>query len=121
MIWILFGLISLLLTICAVALVVAFRGARKGEETEGGFVEGGYVPDGDPYLVGLPPPPSLPPPLLTGRMNLVCCECGDKYGQKPCIPELDGETTHGYCASCRAILLALLERKPPTAYYPGGP
>lgn len=51
-------------------------------------------------------PAVLAPPPLTGRMPSVCMYCGDTYGYKPCLPEMDGQASHGVChaAACQARL-----------------
>lgn len=48
---------------------------------------------------------------LTGRMPCVCVHCGETYGAKPCVPEMDGLATHGVCAACTPVSLAAVERE----------
>ncbi|MCK9570022.1 hypothetical protein M0R72_13855 [Candidatus Pacearchaeota archaeon] len=35
----------------------------------------------------------------------VCCVCGAEIGRKPCIPEMDGKLSHGYCQRCLFVEL----------------
>jgi hypothetical protein len=42
-------------------------------------------------------------PNYTGRMRCVCCACGDTYGYLPCLPEQDGDVSHGHCSACHVI------------------
>jgi len=37
---------------------------------------------------------------FTGTMHSICCVCKVEYGTKPCLPELDGQLSHGYCPRC---------------------
>ncbi len=37
------------------------------------------------------------------EMISVCCVCGAEIGRKPCLPELDGTLSHGYCPRCSLI------------------
>jgi hypothetical protein len=48
---------------------------------------------------------------LTGRMPSVCAYCGDTYGCKPCMPEMDGKETHGCCPACFPGVMAEVERE----------
>jgi hypothetical protein len=36
-------------------------------------------------------------------------DCGDRYGDKLCIAELDGETTHGVCSACLPARMAEID------------
>lgn len=40
-------------------------------------------------------------------MDVVCCECGIKYGEK--LAEMPGMVSHGYCFECHAKVMAELE------------
>ena len=48
---------------------------------------------------------------LTGRMPCVCMHCGDTYGSKPCVPEMDGLAMHGVCAACLPASTAAMENE----------
>lgn len=44
--------------------------------------------------------------ILSGRMPVVCMNCGDTYASKPCEPHLDGVESHGCCTVCFPAVLA---------------
>ncbi len=41
---------------------------------------------------------------VTGRLIRVCAWCKKVMGTKPCLPEMDGQETHGICRGCAAKL-----------------
>jgi hypothetical protein len=43
-------------------------------------------------------------------MLRVCCVCHRTYGTTPCVPEMDGKETHGYCPEHERAALAKFER-----------
>ena len=46
---------------------------------------------------------------MTGTMRSVCCVCGEQYGTKPCLPAMDGQTSHGLCGpACKAKMIGSL-------------
>ena len=49
---------------------------------------------------------TTPAQPLTGCMRCVCAWCGEKYGDKPCVPAMDGAISHGICAACAAPIMA---------------
>jgi len=36
----------------------------------------------------------------TGRMTVRCVQCGRDYGEKPCVPSMDGSISHAVCPDC---------------------
>jgi hypothetical protein len=38
---------------------------------------------------------------LSGRMIRRCMDCKVFLGDKPCLPEMDGQTTDGICPECK--------------------
>jgi hypothetical protein len=54
-----------------------------------------------------------PPGSGVGRsplMLVACCVCHTHLGYARCAPWQDGETTHGYCATCFAQVMDELEK-----------
>lgn len=55
-------------------------------------------------------PTAAPASRYTGRLTAVCSYCGDHYGSRPCIPEMDGKETHGICPACAIATAAHFDR-----------
>lgn len=43
---------------------------------------------------------------MTGTLTRVCSYCKQPFGTKPCVPEMDGQESHGCCPGCEPAMRA---------------
>ena len=49
--------------------------------------------------------------MVKYKMNIICCVCGVKYGEKECVKKQDGKDSHGYCAECEKVVREKVKRE----------